>query len=285
MNIITTLVVFNKEWFKIKEPGSFSDDEVIKCFNELGLSKYEGKIYLALLRNNLSYGSEIQKFSGVPGPKVYETLNALIDKGLIYPSGDNPVRYQPLPLEDFVQNNITKHLRINSYLIDHKNSISQNKYPSWLWQIQGYDNLMDKARELIGKAEKTIMISFWHNDGVKVQKQMEDAIKRGVKIISNQMSKKIIPLGQVFRHETEILQAVEKVHSSEFILVVDDLFCMFAFKNQDQKIEGYYTSNHGVINIIENYICHDIYINRLISDFKESVLEKYGNNLEGLLNL
>jgi|GEM_PF-3867645 len=46
-------------------------------------------------------------------------------------------------------------------------------------------------------------------------------------------------------------------------------------KNQDQKVEGYYTSNQGVIKIIENYVCHDIYINKLITDFREAVLAKY----------
>lgn len=267
----------------IKESGDFSENEVINCFNELGLSKYEGKIYLALLRNNLSYGSEIQKLSGVPGPKVYETLNSLMAKGLVYPSGDNPVRYQPLPLEDYVQKNIQKHQRINNYLLDHKNIICQNKYPNWLWQMQGYDNLMSKAGELIDKAEKSIIISFWHNDGVKVQKQLEKAIERGIKIVSSQMSEDIIPLGKVFRHEMP--PVVEKMHYSEFILVIDDLFGLFAFKNQDQKIEGYYTSNRGVIKIIENYICHDIYVNKLIADFKESVLAKYGDDLAGLVLL
>lgn len=267
----------------IKKQSFFSDDEVINCFNELGLPKYEGKVYLAVLRNNLSYGSEIQKLSGVPGPKVYETLSALIDKGLIYPSGDNPVRYQPLPLEDFVSNNVKKYKKISNYLLDHKDSISQNKYPNWLWQIQGHDNLMDKARELIKEAEKTIMISFWYDDGVHVQKQLEDAIKRDVKIISNQMSERIIPLGHVFTHDPS--QIVENLHSSEFIMVVDDLYGMFAFKNQDQKIEGYNTSNQGVIRILDTYIRHDIYINKLISDLKEPVLRKYGRDLEGLLDL
>lgn len=267
----------------INEFDDFSEHEVINCLNELGLSKYEGKIYLALLRNNLSYGNEIQRLSGVPGPKVYETLNALTDKGLVYPAGENPVRYQPLPLEDFLHKNIKKYNRINQYLLDHKDSICQNKYPNWLWQLQGYDNLMDKARELIAQAEKKIIISFWHNDGVNVQKQLEDALNRGIKIVSSQMSEDIIPLGRVFRHEMPVV--VEKVHSSEFILVVDELFCMFAFKNQDQKIEGYYTSNQGVIKIIENYICHDIYINKLIADFREAVLAKYGKDLRKLLSL
>lgn len=267
----------------INEYVGFSETDVIDCLNELGLSKYEAKIYLALLGNNLSYGNELQRLSGVPGPKVYETLNALTDKGLVYPSGENPVRYQPLPLEDFLQKNMKKFNRINQYLLDHKDSIGQNKYPNWLWQIQGYDNLMDKAGELLAKAENTIIVSFWHDDGINIIEQMEDALNRGVKIVSSQMSEDIIPLGKIFRHELPMV--VEKVHASEFMLVVDGLFGMFAFKNQDQNIEGYYTSNQGVIKILKNYICHDIYINKLIADFREAVLSRYGEDLQGLLSL
>ncbi|WP_143122594.1 TrmB family transcriptional regulator sugar-binding domain-containing protein [Sporomusa acidovorans] len=188
-----------------------------------------------------------------------------------------------MPLENFINCNIKKYKRINNYLLMHKDAISQNKYPNWLWQIQGDDNLVDKARELIDKAEKTILLSFWYEDGVNIQKQLEAAIKREVKVISNQMSERILPLGQVFGHESWTV--VEKIHVSEFIMVVDDLYGMFAFKNQDQKVEGYYSFNQGVIRILDTYIRHDIYINRLLADFREPIIKKYGKDLEKLLNL
>ena len=263
--------------------NGFSNEKVIDCFHEMGLSKNESKIYLAILRNNLSYGSEIQKVSGVPSPKVYESINTLMDKGLVFPSGDKPVCYQALPLEDFIQSNTKKYKRISSYLLDHKDSISGNTYPNWLWQIQGYANIMDKAGEFIDKAQKSIIISFWYEDGVNVQKQLEAALERNVKIISNQMSETLIQLGKVFRHAP--LGIVEEIHASEFILVSDELCGLFVFKNQDQEIEGYYTFNQGVIKMLNNYILHDIYINRMVSDLKNQVFEMYGENLEKLLKL
>lgn len=235
---------------------------------------------MTLLRNNLSYGNEIQKLSGVPGSKIYETLASLVEKGLLYPSGDSPVRYQPLPLDDYVNYNIKKHKRITDYLIENKDLICENKYPGWLWQIQGYENLMDKARELIDKAKKKILISFWYDDGINVQTQLQNAENRGVEIVTNQMSQKIIPIGTVFKHVR--LPRVEKSHLSEFILVVDNLYCMFVVKNQNQKNEGYYTSNEGIIRIIESYVRHDIYVNKIICDFEEAVMEKYGDDLNGL---
>ncbi|MCT4686876.1 TrmB family transcriptional regulator [Vallitalea sp.] len=267
----------------INSKCSYSNDEVINCFNELGLSKYEGKVYLALLRNNLSYGSEIQKLSGVPGPKVYETINSLIDKGLVYPSGDRPIRYQPLPLEDFVNINNKRHNNINNYLLKYKDVISENKYPNWLWQMQNYDNIMDKAKEFINEAKEKIIISFWYEDGLIVKDQLEDASKRNVEIISNQMNNQIIELGKVYKHAP--LGIAEDIHSSEFILVVDNIYGVFVFENQENKREGYYTYNKGVIRILNNYILHDIYMNKMLSDFGEEIFIKYGNDLGGLLKL
>jgi sugar-specific transcriptional regulator TrmB len=283
MIVTTKVVVMLRRIFLVTDNNGFSNDKVIDCFQEMGLSKNESKIYLAIIRNNLSYGSKIQKVSGVPSPKVYETIKSLMDKGLIFPSGEKPVCYQALPLEDFIKNNTNKYKNISNYLLANKDSINRNTYPNWLWQLQGYDNIMDKASEFIDKAKNNIMISFWHEDGVNVQQQLESAVERGVEIISNQMSETLIQLGKVFRHPP--LGVVEEMHSSEFILVADDICGLFVFKNQDEKIEGYYTFNQGVIKILNNYILHDIYINRMVSDFKKQVFETYGDNLEKLINL
>ncbi|QUH27929.1 phospholipase D-like domain-containing protein [Vallitalea guaymasensis] len=113
--------------------------------------------------------------------------------------------------------------------------------------------------------------------------QLDDASKRDIEIISSQMNNQIIELGKVYKHAP--LGIAEDIHSSEFILVVDNTYGVFVFENQESKREGYYTYNKGVIRILNNYILHDIYMNKMLTDFGEEIFEKYGNDLEGLLKL
>jgi len=54
-----------------------------KILEEIGLTKTEIKIYLALLKLGQSTTTAIIKESGVPASKVYEFLNKLIKKGLV----------------------------------------------------------------------------------------------------------------------------------------------------------------------------------------------------------
>ncbi len=262
---------------------SVSDEKIIEHFNNLGLAKYEAKVYLTLLRNNLSYGSEIQKISGVPGPKIYEVLAALVEKGIIYPAGNNPTRYQPLPLGDYINTKQKEFDRVTGFLNKNKDKICKGKIPDYLWQLQGYENLLDKARELIDLAKKQIIMSFWQAEGKAVERNLEEAHKKGVEIISIQMGEGKVSLGKNFKHV--MLPVVYEMHSTEFLLVIDASQGMFMVKNQLGETEGYYTSNKGILQIVKNYIRHDIYINRVISDFGEVLSAKYGANLEKLLNV
>ena len=49
----------------------------------LGLSEYESKVYLALVREGTLTGLKVSKASGVPQGKIYETIYKLSDKGFV----------------------------------------------------------------------------------------------------------------------------------------------------------------------------------------------------------
>lgn len=260
-----------------------SDEKIIVYLVNLGLTKYEAKIYLALLRNKLSYGSEIQKVSGVPGPKVYETISLLITKGIVYPRGTNPTRYEPLPLKEFLRTKEKEFSRITKDLYQLEDNITQTIDPVWLWQLKGYENVLDKAKELINQSHKYLTISLWYEDGLKLENELKEANIRGVEINSVQMGCEILNVGKFCRHI--MLPVVYERHGSEFILVVDGSRGIFMVRNQLGEIEGYYTSNSGLIRMIENYVRHDIFLNRAICDSREEMFKRYGDNLKGLLTL
>jgi sugar-specific transcriptional regulator TrmB len=61
----------------------------------LGLNKYEGSIYIALLKHPSSSASEISKYSLVPQNRVYDIVEQLISKKFVYLIPENPKRYTP----------------------------------------------------------------------------------------------------------------------------------------------------------------------------------------------
>lgn len=71
-------------------------------FEELGLSRNEASVYLALLKNYPVTGYKLAKDSGILRPIVYEMLTRLVEKGGVKIVKDSPEQYSPISPENFL---------------------------------------------------------------------------------------------------------------------------------------------------------------------------------------
>ncbi len=55
----------------------------------LGLTQYEARAYVALVRRDASTPAEVARLASVPRPRIYDVLRTLVAKGL---AGDRPGR-------------------------------------------------------------------------------------------------------------------------------------------------------------------------------------------------
>ncbi len=72
------------------------DDIKDQLMNLLGLTEYEAKTYLTLLRNGSLAVGELSKKSGVPRPKCYSVVRSLASKGLCNIIPSKPIKCQPV---------------------------------------------------------------------------------------------------------------------------------------------------------------------------------------------
>ncbi len=70
-----------------------------KHLRELGLTQYEMDAYMTLLERGTMSANECSIASGVPRPRCYDVLNALVEKGLVRMLPGRPVKYSPVPPE------------------------------------------------------------------------------------------------------------------------------------------------------------------------------------------
>ena len=56
------------------------EDEIVGQLAELGFSVYEARAYVGLLGQEPMTGYALANLTGIPQPKVYETLRRLADK-------------------------------------------------------------------------------------------------------------------------------------------------------------------------------------------------------------
>ena len=89
----------------------------IKIFKEIGLTETEIKIYLALLSLGATSAGRIVEETGVYRKNLYDSLNKLIDKGLVTYVIENKVKFfQPKNPENLI-----------NYLEDKKERIDEDK--------------------------------------------------------------------------------------------------------------------------------------------------------------
>ena len=252
------------------------------------MTEYESKIYLSLMKEQPANGNMIALSSGVPGPKVYESLKKMTDKGYVYLISEEgksaTKKYCPLPYEDllvlFKQSFMEDFTLLNTELKE----ITQHKTDTAikLFHIDGYATSIQAINAEIGEAIEKIYFSGWSKDLTKIYKKLMAAHRRGVKIISllYDESELEIPWLNIKHFQVELSDIR---HGMEMNVVIDER-CAIVFSTSHEDGYAVISRHLAMIKTTRSYIRHDIYINVVLHDFDDLLVEKYGLQLEGLLN-
>jgi sugar-specific transcriptional regulator TrmB len=147
---------------------------------ELGFSQYEAACYMALVSNHPVNGSQLSKTSGIARSRIYDVLRNLISKNYVIEISSG--QYAPLPADELIrrlkrgfEGNITA-------FEDQLAKASKKDEFEYVWTITGYDNVMEKAIEMIKEAKEEIYVRLFPEANTHLNNYLIDADKRGVKI-------------------------------------------------------------------------------------------------------
>lgn len=71
-------------------------ESMLQSLRQVGLNRYEASVYLGLVTDQTARVAEISRRTGVPQPKVYQALDALVDKGFCSIGSDAVNKYRPI---------------------------------------------------------------------------------------------------------------------------------------------------------------------------------------------
>ncbi|MGE5335332.1 MAG: TrmB family transcriptional regulator [Nitrososphaerota archaeon] len=75
----------------------------------LGLTLYEARAYVALIRRAGSTPTEVAKVAGVPRPRIYDVIDSLVAKGLAYERPGRTARFVAVPPNEAVNTLVSIH--------------------------------------------------------------------------------------------------------------------------------------------------------------------------------
>ncbi len=252
---------------------------------QIGLSKYEAKAYLSTLRISPSTAYEIGKDAGIPTSKIYEVLRKLIEKGIVSViEHDKAKLYVPLSPEEFLD----KHKKVTDSIIyslrEKLSNIKGLRYFPHTCYIFDYEYLIDRASRMIRNALRTIILSIWKEEFVKIEEELIHAFKRNVKIAVVHFGQPHLKIGQLYLHPVKN-KPDQRKENRGIVIVVDSQEALTANIFKFNKVEGLWSTNKGIVTFAEDYIKHDIYMMKVIKRFDRILREQLGFNYEKLLDI
>jgi len=150
----------------------------------LGFSEYEAKAYVGLLRKSPVTGYELAKLSGVPRSMIYEVLGKLTARGAAMAlRREGATKYAPVPAEEFLDQLHREYEELISSLKDDLSALTPSSDLEYVWNIEGHENILAKAREMIGRAGGRIYLALLPTTFPALRPVLEEAAGRGVQVV------------------------------------------------------------------------------------------------------
>jgi sugar-specific transcriptional regulator TrmB len=146
-------------------------ESVVEKLQQVGLTEYEAKAYLALLNTHLNTATRVSEKSGVPRTKIYTVLEALKNKGWVRVYSGVPLLFkavEPLTVFEKVKGDLEKFL--GSVQTTLKKEVSNMKEK---FVIKKFDIGLEGLKQEIRKA-KTVEIN---NATAGFVKKVSDAFR------------------------------------------------------------------------------------------------------------
>ena len=169
------------------------EDHEVTALQRLGLTEYESKIYLALLKMGPIKASEVSFQAHVPRTKTYGAIRQLQEKSLISIFPGKPEIYfidkSPDEVLSPIVNNRETELKESKDLIQNLALVFEakkivkgeiRKESGELWMIEGRANIFETLNQLFLDAKKFINYFTTANGLIRAYKANADALEKAV---------------------------------------------------------------------------------------------------------
>lgn len=257
---------------------------IIDSMKTLGFSEYECKAYLKLLEDFPLNGYSLSKHSGIPRSRIYEVLQNLMDKQMVFEQAEEKIKlYYPVEPEIFIKKLKSHYEEVLARIATFTDKIYQEKkQDDKLVVIKGRQNIIDFVSLLIRGAEKRIALSIWEEELSALVPELDKVIDRGVVLRGiyfgeNSPYESLVPHRRLKRY---IAEKKERYIS----IIIDSTHTLSGIvsKGDDSKVT--WTRDEGFIEISEDYIGHDLIVNLYSASLDKPAYKEFEEFADNVLH-
>jgi HTH-type transcriptional regulator, sugar sensing transcriptional regulator len=226
------------------------------------MSAYEAKAYVALVGAGQPLnGYEVAKRSGVPRSTVYETLAKLVTRGAAFEvrSDDETTLYVALPADALL-----RRLReqFDTQLEQLSASLPQVKAPATshlLHTMEGREAVLERARDLIDLAHRTIDVSAWTDELHDLEPSLRRADDRGLETSIITFGAGFSSIGHTYPHVFSTPDVVlQRVGCRLLVVATDNEQVLIGGVVEGGSMWGVFSDDPAVVLVAVEYVHHDI---------------------------
>lgn len=161
-------------------------EEAVKALDELGLTEYEARCFVALTRISKGTAKEISQVADIPRSRVYDTIERLERKGLVDVQQTEPREYRAVSVETACRRIREDYdSRINAA----ENALGQLEEPDsrddeGMWAITQHEHVTERVVTFLDDAEDTVHYLAPATEVVdrQILESLRSAADRGVSV-------------------------------------------------------------------------------------------------------
>jgi HTH-type transcriptional regulator, sugar sensing transcriptional regulator len=239
------------------------DDAVIAGLRSLGMSMYEARVYVALLRHGPQNGNEVSRSAGLPSSKIYATLEKLARDGLVHRvQQDGKTEYVSIPANELLRRLRQEYEEPLAYLEKTLPTLAAFEPAAQVLTVSGLAAIRESIRSLVEDAGDEIYISIWADDFADLGAALTIAHHRGVRIFGMLYGDSAPPeIGSWLTHG--YLQIVsDRIAGRMLTLVVDGVEAVIAHIPHGGDATAVRTRNPVICLVTREYLHHDMVLQR-----------------------
>ena len=252
---------------------------MIPALGDLGFTEYEAKVYLALLKESPLSGYGIARASGVPRSKVYEVLRGMVGRGEVLVSHGEPVLYAPLPARELIlarRRKAEESIRVAEEGLERYAAEASSS--ELIWDITGRAEILGRAREVIGRAEGSVLLQVWREDAPELRDALAGAAGRGVEVTVVAYGEPEYLFARVYLHD--LAEEITKQFGGRWIILSADAREIVAgIVSLGGESRAAWSSHPGMVVPITEQIRHDLYIAEMLLSHREILEDSFGPSL------
>lgn len=263
---------------------------IAERLTQLGFSQYEARTYVGLLVSDGATGYGIANETGVPQPKVYETLRRLVDRGAAVLTAERPARYAAVPPSDLLaalQKEFGAKVEAARAGLESLPQRTAARGGLLLARLDSLADATERAIAAVATARTRVYMSGRGEDLKGLAPAIDEASERGVQFVIVHFGRLPFrtPRGKVIRHaSTEgTIYASRKTH--HLAVVVDSRWALWALARDGHDWEVLHGDAPLVASLVKSYIRHDLFVQRMYADLPNELEALYGPGLLQLSNL